>query len=69
MKNEECHEIVLIICANEALKLEAQEVVCYAKHMMMTYLVYNMNTSEKNEKFLVDSHCFCLMLCQQIETK
>ena len=60
-----------IICANEALKLEAQEVVCYAKlmMMMMIYLAYKMHTSEKNEKIIVGSHCFYLMLCQYRELK
>jgi len=50
---------VLIII--EALKLEAQEAVCYAKLMLMIiYLAYDMNITEKNEKILVGSHCFCI---------
>jgi len=48
---------VLIIII-KALKLEAQEAVCYAKLMMMIiYLAYNMNVSEK---ILVGSRCFSI---------
>lgn len=65
--------MVLNNFANEAPKLQAQEVVCYAKLMtmvmMMIHLAYKMHPSEKNEKILVGSHCFYLVLCRYREPK